>query len=117
MKKIMNKVKRRVNVFLRWCLKNHTPIFVILMFVTIAFVLRGTNKEFLVLGVLIAFEILEECCNIFLDMVDTLPIPKRRYTIKQKNGDIKIRQADIQMAIIYLSSVEDYIERRGLKDE
>ena len=46
-----------------------------------------------------------------------LPISNHRYTAKMKNGDINVKKADIEMAIIYLSQVEDYIESKGLRNE
>lgn len=45
-----------------------------------------------------------------------LPVLKNRITYKI-GGEVRIDKEDWQKAVIYLSNIEDYIERNGLKNE
>ena len=42
------------------------------------------------------------------------PISEYRYTIKDTDGIVSIREQDAQEAILYLCDVEDYLRRKGL---
>lgn len=41
------------------------------------------------------------------------PIPARRYTRKDENGFINIREEETQEATLYLCEVEDYLKSKG----
>lgn len=45
---------------------------------------------------------------------DGFPISEYRYTVKDTNGIVSIREQDTQEAILYLCDVEDYLRRKGL---
>lgn len=45
---------------------------------------------------------------------DGFPISEYRYTIKDTDGIVSIREQDTQEAILYLCDVEDYLRRKGL---
>lgn len=42
------------------------------------------------------------------------PISEHRYTVKDTDGIVSIREQDTQEAILYLCDVEDYLRRKGL---
>lgn len=43
-----------------------------------------------------------------------IPIPEKRYTKESDNGDVYINKEQVYDVIIYLSDLEDYLERNGL---
>ena len=45
---------------------------------------------------------------------DGFPISEYRYTVKDTDGIVSIREQDTQDAILYLCDVEDYLRRKGL---
>lgn len=42
------------------------------------------------------------------------PISEHRYTVKDTDGIVGIKEQDTQEAILYLCDVEDYLRRKGL---
>lgn len=42
------------------------------------------------------------------------PVSEYRYTVKDTDGIVSIREQDTQEAILYLCDVEDYLRRKGL---
>lgn len=42
------------------------------------------------------------------------PIPIRRFTDKDNEGFVDIKEEDIQEAVLYLCEVEDHLKRKGL---
>lgn len=42
------------------------------------------------------------------------PISEYRYTVKDADGIVSIKEHDTQEAILYLCDVEDYLRRKGL---
>ena len=42
------------------------------------------------------------------------PISEYRYTVKDTDGIVSIKEQDTQEAILYLCDVEDYLRRKGL---
>lgn len=45
---------------------------------------------------------------------DGFPISEHRYTVKDTDGIVSIKEQDTQEAILYLCDVEDYLRRKGL---
>ena len=45
---------------------------------------------------------------------DGFPLSERRYTVKDTDGIVSIREHETQEAILYLCDVEDYLRRKGL---
>lgn len=45
---------------------------------------------------------------------DGFPISEYRYTVKDTDGIVSIKEQDTQEAILYLCDVEDYLRRKGL---
>ena len=45
---------------------------------------------------------------------DGFPLSERRYTVKDTDGIVSIREQETQEAILYLCDVEDYLRRKGL---
>ena len=121
MKKIINKVSFSVRRLCNLAIECHTIILIFVVFVMNVEIIKRCSGE-LWIGlissscstILIVFN---EIIRVLYEEKEKFPVPKRRYTIKDKNGDIKVKEADIQLAIIYLSQIEDYIERNALNDE
>jgi hypothetical protein len=42
-----------------------------------------------------------------------LPIPRKRYTEEQEDGEVYIKKEDLQEVILYLNEVENYLVRKG----
>lgn len=45
---------------------------------------------------------------------DGFPISEYRYTVKDTDGIVSIKEQDTHEAILYLCDVEDYLRRKGL---
>lgn len=45
---------------------------------------------------------------------DGFPVSEYRYTVKDTDGIVSIKEQDTQEAILYLCDVEDYLRRKGL---
>ena len=45
---------------------------------------------------------------------DIAPIPTRRFTSKEDDGLVTVRQDRVQEMILYLADVEDWLERKGM---
>ena len=121
MKKITARIKKALKLLFYLAEEFHSFIAMLLIFVFNTKIIDKYSGEycigFIVSAVIIIILILNEMITILLEEKNKIPIAKRRYTIKDKNGDIKVKEADIQLAIIYLSQIEDYIERNALNDE
>lgn len=44
----------------------------------------------------------------------TIPVPNKRFTEVDDNGEVSISNSRIQELILYLADLEDWFERRGL---
>lgn len=45
---------------------------------------------------------------------DIAPIPMKRFTDKEEDGLVTVRQDRVQEMILYLADVEDWLERKGM---
>lgn len=45
---------------------------------------------------------------------DIAPIPTKRFTSKEEDGLVTVRQDRVQEMILYLADVEDWLERKGM---
>lgn len=45
---------------------------------------------------------------------DIAPIPLKRFTDKEEDGLVTVRQDRVQEMILYLADVEDWLERKGM---
>nr|DAV95854.1 MAG TPA: hypothetical protein [Caudoviricetes sp.] len=44
----------------------------------------------------------------------TVPIPKKRFTTEDEQGEVSIPHARLQELILYINDVENWLERKGL---
>lgn len=44
----------------------------------------------------------------------TIPVPEKRFTEVDDDGEVSIRNSRIQELILYLADLEDWLERKGL---
>lgn len=44
---------------------------------------------------------------------DMVPIPVKRFTKEEEDGEITVENSRIQELILYLADLEDYLERKG----
>lgn len=44
---------------------------------------------------------------------DSVPVPTKRFTIVQEDGEVNIENSRIQELILYMADLEDYLERKG----
>lgn len=42
-----------------------------------------------------------------------LPVPDKRFTVVEEDGEVFVKQEEIQEIILYLADLEDYLERTG----
>lgn len=112
MKRLIRVIKNKLMRIAEVILANH---WIVLTIMTVLYVYPFC-KNAKVLAIIVLMNVAEKLWQM-LEYKDTIPVYGRRFTIRQKNGDISIKKADIEMSMIYLAQVEDYIERKGLRDE
>lgn len=93
---------------------------VLFMAVGAAAVRMGLGNDFMVV-LLFAIAILWPLFALFLkgysDRIgkgDIAPIPMKRFTTKEEDGLVTVRQDRVQEMILYLADVEDWLERKGM---
>lgn len=120
-KHILENIKENLDVIAK-IIRVASPILVIL----IVYTNQKQNAEYImpfdIIFVPLFIEILASIIEIikaYLDVKkedeekDDFPIPLKRYT-KVEDNEVRIDREDLDMAILYLSEVEDYAEKEGL---
>lgn len=44
----------------------------------------------------------------------TIPVPQKRFTSEDEDGEVSVSQSRLQEMILYVANVEDWLERHGL---
>lgn len=86
-----------------------------------AVVVRMGLESDLVVILLFALSVLWPILALFLkgysDRIgkgDVVPMPMKRFTSKEEDGLVTVRQDRVQEMILYLADVEDWLERKGM---
>lgn len=98
------------------------PFLVMWMIYTLLFQYASRGQ---VLAVISVYAVFILCISNIVDeirkarsvsMIDKLPTPQSRFTIKYSDR-IEIQKGRIEELILYMDELEDYLERNGLLDE
>lgn len=72
------------------------------------------GEMFLPVVVLFGIDFLKRCAN-KIGRGDDVPIPERRFTEIDTDGEVSIESDRLQELILYIGNLEDWIERKGLR--